>query len=113
IDPDGWHRVVTLAETLTRAEMLELPVEAILQRLFWDTPITALDSRRPVFACSCSRDKVAAMLRMLGRGEVESILAERGEVAVTCEFCSSAYRFDAADSAGLFVDAPPLSPAGS
>ncbi|MGE0800895.1 MAG: Hsp33 family molecular chaperone HslO, partial [Lautropia sp.] len=60
IDPDGWHRVVTLAETLTRAEMLELPVEAILQRLFWDTPITALDSRRQVFDCSCSRDKVAA-----------------------------------------------------
>jgi molecular chaperone Hsp33 len=102
-DEDGWRRVTTLAQTLTRAEMLELPVEAVLQRLFWECPMTPLERRTPSFACTCSRDKVGAMLKMLGRSEVDSILAERGEVAVTCEFCNNDYRFDAVDSAQLFA----------
>jgi molecular chaperone Hsp33 len=107
-DEDGWRRVTTLAQTLTRAEMLELPVEAILQRLFWECPMTPLEQRRPAFACTCSRDKVGAMLKMLGQTEVDSILAERGEVAVKCEFCNNDYRFDAVDSAQLF--APGVAP---
>jgi molecular chaperone Hsp33 len=103
VDEDGWRRVTTLAQTLTRVEMLQLPVEAILQRLFWECPMTPLEQRRPAFACTCSRDKVGAMLKMLGRSEVDSILAERGEVAVKCEFCNNDYRFDAIDSAQLFA----------
>jgi molecular chaperone Hsp33 len=102
-DEDGWRRVTTLAQTLLREEMLQLPVDAILKRLFWECPMTPLQQRRPAFACTCSRDKVGAMLRMLGRPEVDSILAERGEVAVKCEFCNNDYRFDAVDSARLFA----------
>jgi molecular chaperone Hsp33 len=102
-DEDGWRRVSTLAQTLTRDEMLKLPVEAILQRLFWECPMTPLERRRPTFACSCSREKVGAMLKMLGQPEVDSILSERGEVAVKCEFCNHDYRFDAIDSARLFA----------
>ena len=101
-DEDGWRRVTTLAQTLTREEMLTLPVEAILQRIFWECPMRPLDQRHPAFACTCSRDKVGDMLRMLGQSEVDSILAERGEVAVKCEFCNNDYRFDAIDSAQLF-----------
>ena len=110
-DEDGWRRVTTLAQTLTREEMLKLPVEAILQRLFWECPMTPLERRRPAFACTCSREKVGAMLKMLGQPEVDSILAERGEVAVKCEFCNNDYRFDAIDSARLFTrDESPQSP---
>ncbi len=111
LDEDGWRRVTTLAQTLTRQEMLELPVEAILERLFWECPMTALERRQPAFACTCSRDKVGAMLRMLGRVEVDAILAEQGEVAVKCEFCNNDYRFDAVDSAQLFAaDLSPSAP---
>ncbi len=99
---DGWLRAVTLADTLTRQEMLEQPAATLLRRLFWDSPIVTFEEREPQFRCTCSRDKVGAMLKMLGRDEVESILTDRGEVAVTCEFCSIDYRFDAAQSAALF-----------
>ncbi len=111
VDPDGWQRVITLADTLTRAEMLALPVETILKRLFWECPMTALDRRQPTFACSCSREKVGAMLQMLGRDEIESILAERGDVTVTCEFCNTDYRFDAVDGFRLFAGIQPAGPA--
>ena len=99
---DGWLRAVTLADTLTRQEMLEQPAATLLRRLFWDSPIITFEEREPQFRCTCSRDKVGAMLKMLGRDEIESILTDRGEVAVTCEFCNNDYRFDAAQSAALF-----------
>ena len=36
-------------------------------------------------------------------GELQSLLKERGEVEVRCEFCNRAWRFDAVDVAGLFA----------
>jgi molecular chaperone Hsp33 len=43
------------------------------------------------------------MLKGLGREEVDSVLAERGEVEVGCEFCGLQYHFDAVDVGGLFT----------
>ncbi len=68
------------------------------------------EPRTTRFVCSCARERVAGMLRGLGQGEVESIIAERGEVEVGCEFCGRQYRFDAVDAARLFIpqaDQPP------
>jgi molecular chaperone Hsp33 len=105
-DDDGWNRMQHLADTVTRDELLALPPASVLRRLFWQEPLHAFDSRSPRFACSCSRDKVAAMLRMLGQAEVESIVAELGSVGVRCEFCNTPYEFDAIDGAKLFLTEP-------
>ncbi len=106
-DADGWNRMQHLADTVTRDELLALPPESVLRRLFWQEPLTAFDARSPRFACTCSREKVAAMLRMLGREEIASILAEQGSVGVRCEFCNAPYEFDAVDGAELFLSEPP------
>jgi molecular chaperone Hsp33 len=42
------------------------------------------------------------MLQSLGDAETRSVLAERGEVEVRCDFCNRAYVFDAVDVAQLF-----------
>jgi molecular chaperone Hsp33 len=42
------------------------------------------------------------MLVNLGREEVDSVLAERGNVEIGCEFCGAQYRFDGVDAALLF-----------
>ncbi|UCE32391.1 MAG: Hsp33 family molecular chaperone HslO [Burkholderiales bacterium] len=102
-DPDAWNRVQHLADTITADELLRLAPEQVLRRLFWQERPEAMDSRACEFACSCTRERVAAMLRMLGRDEVESILDERGQIDVHCEFCNTHYRFDPVDAAGLFV----------
>jgi molecular chaperone Hsp33 len=39
---------------------------------------------------------------MLGRAEIEGILAEQGMVGVTCEFCNRRYNYVAADALALF-----------
>ncbi|MDO5057070.1 MAG: Hsp33 family molecular chaperone HslO [Lautropia sp.] len=103
-----WEQLQALTDTLTREEMLNLAPEDVLRRLFWETGIEAYDLRKPVFSCSCSRDKVAGMLKMLGREEVGNILAEQaGAIQVNCEFCRLPYRFDEAQALALFDDGQP------
>ena len=107
---EDYSRIVQLAATLTRDELLGLEADTILRRLFWQERLQRFEPQRPSFACSCDRERVAAMLRGLGREEVESIVAERGEVEVGCEFCGTRYRFDAIDARRLFIpqaDQPP------
>jgi molecular chaperone Hsp33 len=106
-DADAWNRMQQLADTVTGPELLASRPEELLRRLFWQEPLHAFDERACRFACRCSREKVGDMLRMLGAGEIEAILAERGEVEVNCEYCNQGYRFDAVDGIALFHGASP------
>ena len=103
-DDDGWERLQHLAETITPTELLELPAEQILHRLFWQESLHGFDSREFRFACNCSRDKVVGMLKLLGSAEVDSILRERGGVEVRCDFCNQLWQLDAVDCALVFAD---------
>jgi len=109
---EDYNRIATLAASLTREELLELDVDTVLRRLFWEEKLMRFPAQRPQFACTCSRDRVAGMLRGLGREEAESIIAEQGEIDVACDFCGQQYKFDAVDAAQLFTapgDQPPVS----
>ena len=104
---EDYHRIATLAASLKPEELLTLDAETILHRLFWQENLLRFVPEEgvpePKFACSCSRERVAGMLRSLGIDEIESILAERGQVEVGCDFCGAQYRFDPVDAAGLFT----------
>lgn len=111
---EDYNRIAHLAASLTRDELLTLDVDTILRRLFWEerllrfTPQQGADG--PRFACTCSRQRVEGMLRNLGAQEVESILAEREEIEVGCEYCGQQYRFDAVDAAQIFTRPAELPP---
>ncbi|MEJ6023801.1 Hsp33 family molecular chaperone HslO [Ramlibacter sp. PS4R-6] len=109
---EDYNRIATLAGSLTRQELLELDVDTVLRRLFWEEKLMRFPSQRPRFACTCSRERVSNMIRGLGREEADSIVAEQGEIDVACDFCGQQYRFDAVDAAQLFTspgDQPPVS----
>lgn len=109
-DPDTWHRAVILADTLKAEELLSLSSETLIDRLYHEDDIRLFEAQKVEFACSCSRDNVARMLKMLGKEEVESILAERDAVEVYCEFCNERYEFDKVDAEIMFVEAVVLPP---
>jgi molecular chaperone Hsp33 len=100
---EAFNRIAHLAATLTSQELLTLDADTILRRLFWEEDVRRFEPLAPRFACTCSRDRVRGMLRGLGREEVQSILAERGDVEIGCEFCGTQYRFDAVDVGDVFV----------
>lgn len=110
-DEDAWDRLGHLAATLQPAELLELPAEQILHRLFHEEDLRLFEPHIVNFRCSCSRQGVANMLRMLGQAEVRSIVAEQGSIEIQCEFCNHHYSFDAVDAEQLF--ASDLTPPGS
>lgn len=103
LDPDAWDRAVHLASTLTEGELLSLPSNDLLYRLFNEESVRVFDPEYVNFRCSCSAQRVANMLRGLGRDEVRDILAQEGEVRVHCEFCGKPYVYDAVDAEDLFT----------
>ncbi|MET0310958.1 MAG: Hsp33 family molecular chaperone HslO [Burkholderiaceae bacterium] len=111
---EHYNRIATLASSLKREELLTLDVETVLRRLFWEEQVLRFEPQVPRFGCSCSRERVRSMIRSLGVEEAESILAERPDIEVGCDFCGKQYRFDAVDAAQIFKpagDQPPSTPA--
>ena len=109
-DIDAWQRIGQLASTVKTQELLTLAPQVLLRRLFHEEDLRVFEPRPVYFRCSCSAERVTDMLRMLGPDEVRSVIAERGEVEVHCEFCNRRYVFDAVDSEQIFaaaVTAPP------
>jgi molecular chaperone Hsp33 len=102
-DEDAWDRVVHLGTTVTAGELLELSVHEALRRLFHEEDIRLFEPEPVAFRCGCSRGRIEAVLRGLGRAEVEDILREEGVIAVDCEFCNQHYEFDLVDTARLFA----------
>jgi molecular chaperone Hsp33 len=104
-DDDAWNRVAHLTATLGSAEMLATAPEQLLYRLFHEESVRLFEPRPLAFGCTCSRERVSAMLRSLGRDEVEAALAARhGEIEVICEFCAQQYHFDRIDAEHLLSE---------
>ena len=110
---EHYNRIAILASSLKREELLGLDVDTILRRLFWEEKVSRFEPQSPRFACTCSRERVANMIRGLGQEEANSIVAERGEIEVGCEFCGLQYRFDAVDTEQLFASPDSNPPATS
>lgn len=105
-DADAWNRVCHLLATLGEDELLDLPVETLLLRLFHEEEVILQGARSLRFRCSCSRRRVLDMLRSLGREEAFAGLDASGKLKVTCEFCNRDYLLDEVDLAGQFAKFP-------
>jgi len=102
-DPDGWNRVIHFANTLTLGETRDAQPYDLLTKVFPEELMRVFRLYAVEYHCPYDEDKVKDMLRGLGRPEVESILAEQGEVVIRNEMCNHEYRFDAAAVARLFA----------
>lgn len=102
-DLDAWNRIGHLAETVSDEEILNLPIETLLHRLFHEENVRLFEASNTRFFCSCSRAGVSNMLRMLGEEEISSILQEQGKIEVNCDFCNTHYSFDQVDAAQLLA----------
>ena len=104
-DEDMWNRITTLAETVTNEELQQLDAHELLRRLFHEEQLKVFDPQQWQFECRCSRERVAVMLKGLGRPELDSILHDEGKIKIDCEYCGADYGFDAVDVEQLFSDA--------
>ena len=101
-DPDGWNRVKHLAATLRLDESRDVQPYDLLTRVFPEELMRVFRLYPVEYRCPYDEAKVKDLLRGLGREEVESILAEQGEVVIRNEMCNHEYRFDARAIAEMF-----------
>ena len=107
-DLETWNRAVMLASTLKQPELLSTGIQTLMERLFWEETIRVFEPAHPQFSCSCSREKVGNMLKMLGSDEVGAALDELGQLGINCDFCGKHYGFDKVDCAQLFASDTPV-----
>ena len=88
-------------------ELLALEGDALLQRLFAEETVRLFGEHPVRFECGCSELRVANALLLLGRSEIEQVLAEQGRIEIACEFCNRKYVFDRARALSLFAQTEP------
>lgn len=103
LDEDMWNRVVQLASTVTKEELLEVDAGTMIHRLYHDETLKVFESDTVSFHCPCSRERVANALRTLGYDDIRSLLEEQGKIESRCEFCNAHYEFDAVDVEQVFA----------
>jgi len=104
-DHDGWTRANALFDTLKAGELLGVPTDELLYRLFHEEGPQILTEDPLRFACSCSRERVGSMLQSLGSTEARASLAD-GQTEIRCEFCGQRYLFSSAEIEELFASPP-------
>jgi molecular chaperone Hsp33 len=102
-DDDNWEHVYTLMRTVTPDDLQQWSGTELLHRVFAEDEVRVFTPRPVELVCRCSDAQISAMLLGLGRDEVDSVIAEQGEVAIHCEFCGRGYRYAQDDVARLFA----------
>jgi molecular chaperone Hsp33 len=95
---EDWQRVSMLAETVEDHELLDptLPPERLLYRLFHEEGVRASPPVPLESFCRCSRERVETFLATFKGDDIHDMKDADGKVAITCEFCNSVYKFEAA-----------------
>ncbi len=101
-DAAHWQHLQSLFGTLSPAELAATPTEDLMLKLFPGEDIRVFQPRPVQLVCRCSHASISTMLVSLGRKELESLVLERGEVEVTCEFCGKSYRYSMVEMQKLF-----------
>jgi molecular chaperone Hsp33 len=96
---DHWQRVRMLAATVEDHELTDptLSPEELLYRLFHEEGVRVMPKREIAAECRCSRERVLTFLKGFGADELSDMREPDGRIGVTCEFCSTKYRFAAED----------------
>ena len=107
---NDFEHLATLTETIKADELFTLPATEVLWRLYHEEEVTLFDPQNVEFKCTCSRERCAGALKTLPDEELDSILAEDGEIDINCDYCGSHYVFDAMDIAAIRNNASPGDP---
>lgn len=98
-----WDHITQLAQTLTATELLSLPNQTLLHRLYHEEDILLFEQEHISFRCTCSPEKCEVALKAVPADEIQELLDTHKKIIVTCEFCNHPYDFDAIDVARVMM----------
>jgi molecular chaperone Hsp33 len=94
-ESDQWATTRAMLATVADDELADPDVSAerLLFRLYHETGVRVFDPMPLEERCTCSAERIEAMLRDNFTTEERADMAVDGEIEVVCEFCSSDYHF--------------------
>jgi molecular chaperone Hsp33 len=94
-EDDKWTEVKSLFATLGDDELADpdLSSERLLFRLYHERGVRVFEPVELEERCTCSAERIEAMLRDNFTAEEREEMAIDGEIEVVCEFCSADYHF--------------------
>lgn len=99
-----FEHLCTISETITDQELLHLPAQDILHRLYHQEEIQVYKPQDIRFKCSCSRERSANAIVSVDKQELLNIIAQEGCVKLNCQYCHTEFSFDAIDVEALHND---------
>lgn len=98
VDDDAWMEARSLVETIDADELTDplVGTERLLYRLFHERGVRVYTPQPVYDRCSCSREKIKGVLKGFTADDIAHS-AEGDTISVTCEFCSTTYRYDVAE----------------
>ena len=90
---EQWNTLCILTDTVQPTELMALTSEELLFKLYQEETVTVYPAAPVLFKCRCSRERSADAIALLPESEREEILAEQGDITMTCELCGETYRF--------------------
>ncbi len=94
-ESDKWTETRALIGTVADDELAdpELSAERLLFRLFHESGVRVFEPMPLEERCTCSAERIEAMLRDNFTAEERADMVVGGEIEVVCEFCSADYHF--------------------
>jgi len=102
IAEQSFEELEALTDTVKDEELLELPSEELLFRLYNEHQVRLFEAAAVEFKCKCSHSKASGAIESLGLEDALALVAERGEISIDCEFCGTVYSFNGEDVNELF-----------
>lgn len=95
VEDDKWTQTKSLLATLADDELADpdLSAERLLFRLYHETGVRVFSPVALEERCTCSAERIEAMLRDNFSAEERAEMVVDGEIEVVCEFCSADYHF--------------------
>lgn len=91
-----------ISQLINEASDLEHLAKQIMQGISY----TVLAQQELDFRCSCSREKLGAILSTLGEEELKDAVDKDETIEVVCNFCKEAYHFSPGEIKALEVQKP-------
>ncbi len=101
-DSEDWHRIKTLANTVTDKELCELTADLLLYRLFHEETVELFDKTPVHYECQKDKQRFETVVLNLGEEEARKLLEERGEIAIHNEICNEHLFFNEKDVDRIF-----------
>lgn len=103
---DQWQQTCRLAETLSPEEILAIPSERLLHRLYHFEDVRLFDEIQVNFECQCNHEKSRRIFLCLPPDDIKDILYQQSLLSIQCEFCGTQYEFSKDEIEEMLIENP-------